>query len=396
MSQSTPSLDAWARHSAEWRDPAQVASQWKDASSISPGLLRSRATPGWWDTLEKLGVTLFVTREYEHLVMALDGADPRRISYFPLPHPSGLAADRTRGRLWVASSRNPNQVFRFQPASAVLARRDVAARPDPASPMTPVSSFFYPGSLYLHDLALIGGNLYGSAAGHNAIVRLRPGGFEPVWWSKAVDTPSGPAFDRNYVQLNSIAAASTLRDSFFTASSNKIGRRRPGHLDYPVNGAGVLLSGRTREPFCSGFTRPHSARLGLGRIWVANSGYGEISCAEPDGPRPVCRLPGWTRGLCLIGDVLFAGTSRVIPRFSRYAPGLDLHSSRCAVHAVSCLTGKRLGSIEWPEGNQIFAIDWLPSALTRGFLFQAGARTPRRHKAFFYSYSLETSHPGEP
>ena len=68
----------WARHSAEWRDNAQVASQWREAASLDPELQRSRVSGQWWETLESLGLTLFVTREYEHLVMALRARGGRR------------------------------------------------------------------------------------------------------------------------------------------------------------------------------------------------------------------------------------------------------------------------------------------------------------------------------
>jgi uncharacterized protein (TIGR03032 family) len=383
----------WARHSAEWRDTAQVASQWKDASAVDSELLRSKVSRGWWDTLERLGATLFVTREYEHLVMALSAAGGRpRVSYFPLPHPSGLAADRKNGRLFVASSRNPNQVFAFQPASRALKRRDTKAVADPSAPLVPVWSTFYPGCLYLHDLALVGGVLYANAAGHNAVVRLgAEGTYQRAWWPKCIETAGGPAFDRNYIQLNSIAAGRTLEDSFFSASSNEIGRRRPGHLDYPVDGRGVILSGRTREPMCEGLTRPHSARLLKGRVWVANSGYGEVGYVDRGRLEVVKGLPGWTRGLCLTPDVIFAGTSRVIPRFARYAPGIEVARSRCGVHAICRRTGAILGSIEWPAGNQIFAIDWMPAAMTAGFPFRLAGRSRKRETGLFYSYSIDST-----
>ena len=60
----------WARYSAEWRNTAQVASQWREAADVDPRLLEWRASRGWWDLIAELGLTLLVTREYEHLVMA--------------------------------------------------------------------------------------------------------------------------------------------------------------------------------------------------------------------------------------------------------------------------------------------------------------------------------------
>ena len=81
----------------------------------------------------------------------------------------------------------------------------------------------------------------------------------------------------------------------------------------------------------------------------------------------VARLPGWTRGLAFHDDVALVGTSRVIPRFRSYAPGLDLDGSVCGVFAIDTRTGETLGSLIWPEGNQVFAVEVLPRALTSGF-----------------------------
>jgi uncharacterized protein (TIGR03032 family) len=381
----------WARHSAEWRDAAQICSQWDNAAALDPRVLEHRASRGWWRVLDDLGITLLVTREYENLVMAMSVANGRPVTtVFPLPHPSGLAVDRRKGTAWLASTRNPNQVYALRPAAGRLRRRDAAAVAPGGRPLVPRSSTFYPGSLYLHDLAVIGGDLHGSAAGHNAIVRLAPdGGFERVWWPTCVERRGRPVCDQNHIQLNSIGAGATLRDSYFSASSTSVDRLRPGHLNYPVDRRGVIFSGRTREPMCTGLTRPHSVRLHRGRVWVANSGYGEVGYVSGGRLEVVARLPGWTRGLCVMDDVVFVATSRVIPRYARYAPGLDVARSVCALHALSASTGRVLGSLEWPFGNQVFAIDWMPRAQTAGFPFAAGERRRARETALFYSFLFE-------
>ncbi len=103
----------------------------------------------------------------------------------------------------------------------------------------------------------------------------------------------------------------------------------------------------------------------------------------------VARLQGWTRGLCFSDRTAFVGTSRVIPRFSQYAPGLDVERSVCGVHAVDISTGKVLGSLIWPYGNQIFAVELVPKQLTLGFPFKSGARRDRlRERELFYSFDV--------
>jgi uncharacterized protein (TIGR03032 family) len=341
-------------HNAKWRNPAQVLALWEQADKINPDLLSHKVRGGWWDLLARLDITLLVTREYEHLVLAMR-ADKNggAVSYLPVPHPSGIAVDRRRGIVHLASTRNPNSIVALRPLRGLLA---------------PMRCQFLPGSLRLHDLAMIGGRLHGNAVGQNAIVKLHDDGrYERVWWPKCIASAGKSGFACNYLQLNSIAAGATLASSFFSASTDKPGARRPGHRNFAVDGRGVIFSGKTRQPIVRGLTRPHSARLHRGQLWVDNSGYGQLGIARDGRFEPVATLPGWTRGLCLHKGVAFVGVSRVIPRYAVYAPGLEVDEATCGVHAVDAASGKLLGSITWPSGNQIFAVEWVPRSFTGGF-----------------------------
>jgi uncharacterized protein (TIGR03032 family) len=379
----------WSRHHAEWRDPAQVASQWQDAGAIDPETLAHRTSGAFWDVLADADITLLVTREYEHLVMALAAGESA--TFLPMPHPSGMAVDRNNGIVHVASTRNPNQVYSLRPVTEMMPRLDLKPALSRgrlnSKPLVPAGSRFYPGCLYMHDLALIGGTLHANAVGQNAVVRFDGDGRqERVWWPKCIERLRGPVFGRNHLQLNSIAAGPTLKQSYFSASTDRVGARRPGMRNFPVDKRGVIFSGRTREVYCRRLTRPHSARLHGGGVWVDNSGYGEFGFAEDGRFCPVVKLPGWTRGLCFHKGIAFVGTSRVIQRFRQYAPGLNVDASVCGVHAVEVKTGLVLGSLTWPAGNQIFAIDWIKRSAATGFPFAAGQRPTAKEKALFYCY----------
>ena len=370
-----------------WRDVAAVASQWSGAAGIDGTALAGRASGPWWDLLEERRITLLVSREYEHLLVALR-ADARgpEVSFFPLPHPSGIAFDGARGRVHVASTRNPNQVYTFAPVTRLRRRDRIAEEPAGRRPLVPVGSSFFAGCLYLHDLAMIGGALHGTATGENAIVRLGADGCaERVWWPRAIERSGRPLFERNYIQLNAIAAGPTASQSYFAASSTEMARRRPGHRNYPVDGRGVVLSGRTREPIAFGLTRPHSLRRNRGRLWVANSGYGELALITRQTFEPVAKLPGWTRGLGIHDGLAFVGTSRIIPRFRAYAPGVDSEGSVCGVHAVDLKSGTIRASYTWPGGNQIFAVEPVPGRVTGGFpLLRRRARSHERDLFFAF------------
>jgi uncharacterized protein (TIGR03032 family) len=366
---------------AAWRDPLHVVTGWQEA--VDPRLLRHRVRGPFWDLLDGAGVSLLVTREYEHVVVALQGAGGRgRVTHLAVPHPSGVAFDERRGMVHLASTRNPNQVIDLAPVED--------------GPLIPMGSRTLPGRLYLHDLAMVAGRLHANAVGENSVVRLPDGGgADRVWAPRVVaDHPEG--FQRNHLQLNSIAAGRTLATSYFTASADDIGRRKPGQRNFPVDGRGVVFSGRTRAPVARGLTRPHSARLSPvdGRLFVANSGYGELVTVTPaDGTvAVVAELPGWTRGLALHGDFAFVGTSRVLPRFEGYAPGLDPASCVCGVHVVDLRTGDVVASLRWPAGDQLFAVEALPQEFADGL--PAGPRRgAARQRALFYDFQVKAPGP---
>lgn len=381
-----------------WRDPLQVTALWEAATGPDPGLLRGRVTGRFWDVLAELDATLLVTREYEHLVLALSATGGRGgaplVTYLTVPHPSGLAVSPDGATLHLASTRNPNQLLELRPAAAVLPRADVRSTAEQLvlerRPLLPIQSTFLPGSHYLHDLAFVGGRLHGNLVGSNSVARFdSQGGYERVWWPLCVERAGRPRLERNYIQLNSIAAGKDLEASYFSASSDSISSRRPSHQNYPVDRRGVIFSGATREPVVRGLTRPHSARLHGGDLWVANSGYGELLRVTGERTETVRSMPGWTRGLCFRGRYAFVGTSRVLPRFRQYAPGLELEKSTCAVHAVDLEEGAVAGSVTWPDGNQIFALELMAGQTTRGLPFTAGTQRPiQRERELFYAFAL--------
>jgi uncharacterized protein (TIGR03032 family) len=380
----------WAKDDAAWRDPEAVVAGRRQDDPIDRRLLEVNVSGDWWGVLEQLDACVVVSREYEHLLLALTVApEGPRQSFMSLPHPSGLTFDIHAERLHVASTRNPNQLYTLAPASSDACSNGHGAHQHDRS-LVALSASFLPGRLYLHDLALIGGVLHGNAVGLNAVVRLLgPGECEIAWWPRTIERNGRPDLSRNYLQLNSIAAGGDLTSSFFSASTDKPSIRRPGHRNFAVDKRGVIFSGATREPMARGLTRPHSARLYRDELWVDDSGYGRLTTIRDGVPVTVARLPGWTRGLTFAGSVAFVGSSRVIPRFARYAPGLDVDRSICGIHALDLDSGEILGSACWPAGNQVFDIAVLPRATTLGFPTVTGRRQSRRAlSSFFFSYQV--------
>lgn len=383
---------SWDSWNEEFRDPGEIIGYPHAMTAADPKLLEYQTHGKWWETLADSGLLLLLTREYEHLVLGLhaDAKTGPTISMVRMPHPSGVAVDRVRGVVHIAATRNPNQIFDLVPIRGLMSRSDMAAQGIEENVLVPVRARFLPGCLYIHDLALIGDRLHANSVGQNAIVGLPDyGGHERLWWPKCVETAEGPLFERNHLQLNSIAAGETIESSFFSASTDEITEIRPGDPAFPVDGRGVIFSGATREPVVRGLTRPHSARIYNGNIWVDNSGYGEVGFVEEEIFTVVSRLPGWTRGLCFHNNIMFVGTSRILPRFTSYAPGLDPTKGMCGVHAIDVKSGEALGSIIWPFGSQIFAVEWVPTEFASGLPFRPETRmSGERERSLFYAFQL--------
>ena len=89
---------------------------------------------------------------------------------------------------------------------------------------------------------------------------------------------------------------------------------------------------------------PHSPRLWNGRLWVLNSGTGELGHVEFDGSKgsfkPLAFCPGFVRGLAFHGKYAFVGLSK--PRYQRFE-GLALDQR---------LADDRFRTLVWRAGDR--------------------------------------------
>ena len=76
---------------------------------------------------------------------------------------------------------------------------------------------------------------------------------------------------------------------------------------------GVLIDIESNEIVLSGLAMPHSPRWHDGRLWLLNSGAGELLRADPRQGQAdvVCQLPGYLRGLCFRGPYALVGLSKI-------------------------------------------------------------------------------------
>jgi uncharacterized protein (TIGR03032 family) len=110
---------------------------------------------------------------------------------------------------------------------------------------------------------------------------------------------------------------------------------------------GVVVDVRSGETVCAGLSMPHSPRLHDGRLYVLNSGAGELGTVDVAAGRfePLAFCPGYLRGLAFFAGRAVVGLSE--PRENRTFAGLPLQERlaaakvepRCGLYVIDLRTG---------------------------------------------------------
>ncbi len=81
---------------------------------------------------------------------------------------------------------------------------------------------------------------------------------------------------------------------------------------------GIVMDVEKNEIVCEGLSMPHSPRLYQGKLWVLNSGTGQLGVVNTEKKQfePLVFCPGFLRGLAFHGKYAFVGLSR--PRYERF------------------------------------------------------------------------------
>lgn len=206
------------------------------------------------------------------------------------------------------------------------------------------------GRLDAHDVGVAAdGSVVFVNTRYNCLARVSDRhSFDPVWHPDFITD----LVDEDRCHLNGLAMREG-KPAFVTAvsRSNTIDGWRDRRWD-----GGVVIAVETGAVVCEGLSMPHSPRWHDGRLWVLNSGTGEIGFLEMDygegAPgtfRPVAFCPGFLRGLAFHGQFAFVGLSR--PRYKRFE-GLALDARLaeadsepwCGVQVIDTTTGN---CVDW-------------------------------------------------
>lgn len=272
--------------------------------SISPGLAKR---------LTGLNLSLAFT-SYQSGLLYLIGVKPEggvNIHQMALPRPMGLHRHGEHG-LSIAAG---DQILHLQNVLEPHERMNVTFD----AGFMPRNSEFT-GELDLHDLGIDaqGRSIFVNTR-YNCLATPHPRhSFTQIWRPPFVSA----LVDEDRCHLNGLAMEDG-KPRYVTAVSRS--DTIDGWRDRRADG-GIVIDVDSNDIVCKGLSMPHSPRLHDGRLWVLNSGRGELGEVQFDAdgmgqfvPHVFC--PGFARGLAIYGNYAFVGLSK--PRYQRFE-GLEL------------------------------------------------------------------------
>lgn len=217
---------------------------------------------------------------------------------------------------------------------------------------------FHTGDVGTHDVVFHQGSVTIVNTKFSCLARLSwEHSFEPIWKPPFI-TDIVPE-DRCHLNGVAVVEGQLRFATAHAATDSPAGWRK-----CRTNG-GVLIEIPTGEIVLRGLCMPHSPRWHDGRLWLLNSGAGELLVWQPGSSRTdvVCRLPGYLRGLCLVGGYALVGLSKIREKYlfggvpvEQYFPQLA-----CGVCIVDLSRGEPVGWFEFTAGcTELYEVQFLP------------------------------------
>ena len=161
------------------------------------------------------------------------------------------------------------------------------------------------GEVNAHELVVDSqGRLVFVNTAFSCLAGLRSGvSFEPLWQPPYIDQLQ----PQDRCHLNGVA----LRDGQLQSVTACGQINEPAGWRRQRHGGGVVIDVPSGELVLQGLSMPHSPRWHQDRLWVLNSGLGELGYVEEGRLEVVCQLPGFARGLAFHGGYALVGLSQL-------------------------------------------------------------------------------------
>ena len=300
--------------------------------------------------LRQLGASLVITTYQANklLVARVAGAGLSTLVR-TFDRPMGLAVNGDRIALGCRE-----QMWEFRSAPGIAPLVEPAGQHDAC--FVPRSSHVT-GDICVHEVAWAGDELWMVNTRFSCLCTLDPAySFVPRWRPPFVTAFSAD----DHCHLNGLAVVDG-EPKYVTAL---------GETDTPHGWrankphGGCLMEVNSGEVISRGLSMPHSPRWHDGRLWLLESGTGQLVLVDPaTGHRPtVAELPGFARGLTLHGQYAFIGLSKI--RATSAMDGVPLAERRdelkCGVAVVDLAAGRVCAMLEFQTAvEEIFDVQLL-------------------------------------
>ena len=314
------------------------------------------ASDAFCSWLSQAGGSLAVST-YQAGKVAMIGWTGRQVNLLmrEFEKPLGIAV---QGQHMALATRN--QVWFFSNAPA-LAHDYLEAEPGRYDAIFLPRVVFQTNDVNAHDLGFVGRDLRDLVIVNtrfSCLARLAwDHNFTPFWWPKFVSD----IVPEDRCHLNGMAVCDG-KPRWVTAlgTTDKAGTWRENKAT-----GGVLIDVESGEFVLQGLSMPHSPRWYGGRLWVLNSGAGELLLVDPAAGRStvVCRFPGYLRGLCFAGPYAVVGLSKI--REKHIFGGLPIQERcpklQCGLMVVDLRNGVNQGMFEFTAGcEELYDVQFLP------------------------------------
>jgi uncharacterized protein (TIGR03032 family) len=315
--------------------------------------LRSVSTASFAALLRQLGSSLLIStyQSGRVVVVRADGdGEPRLNTHFrSFPSPMGMAFS-SRG-LAIGTAR---YVWEYRNVPAAARRVPPAGKHD---------SCFVPracritGDVRVHELAWAGDELWLVNTRFSCLASLDADhSFVPRWRPPFVSALA----PEDRCHLNGLA----VRDGAVRFATALGATDSPAGWREGKAAGGVLIAVPEGALAATGLSMPHSPRWHDGRLWVLESGKGEVGIVDLATGRmeTVAQLPGFTRGLAFAGPFAFVGLSQVRESvFGGLPLGERLRERVSGVWVLDTRSGQTAGFLRFEDAVQeIFEVTLLP------------------------------------
>ncbi|MEL6438435.1 MAG: TIGR03032 family protein [Cyanobacteria bacterium J06621_8] len=216
----------------------------------------------------------------------------------------------------------------------------------------------YTGDISIHDLVWGDRELWIVNTRFSCLCTLSNNyNFLPQWRPKFVSAIA----PEDRCHLNGVAMVKNL-PKYVTV----LGRAdTPGGWRDKKATGGCILEVPSSRVVAEGLAMPHSPRIYGNRLWVLNSGHGELMALNLSSGQSefVVALPGYTRGLALVGSYAFVGLSKIRETaiFGNLPIGDRSEELRCGVAVVDLRAQKMVSLLEFQAGvDEIYDVQVAP------------------------------------